>query len=200
MTKWKYLFMRPHDRFEYFLKQNPHRAFSAAELAAEFQVSKEEFTQNYPPRCLESAWETPDPQGTALPLAAPYGQNLETDPVRYHRLPSGLRLKIEREQEPLTQINKEEFSLAVPERGTLFHFRVPTDRMPLCAEHSSLCLARLGCYFYLQPDFSNLEEILTSVDQHLLMWEQEQQDKQKKDRALRAAGREVQNQKGCYHY
>ena len=188
-------------RFETFLRENCREAFSERELLEHFHTNFSAFQHDFLPEHLanhkwkaELKWATQVPR---IPEGVRFGRNLPSDPVRYYELGPGLHLRIEQKftENPL----REEYTFYFADRKKVFQFRVPFYDLTLRAEHPFLFVRCLGYYLYLEPDFSNLEEALASLEEKqaaaVAAYEQARQARQQQ-----RAGAGIRDAKGNYHY
>ncbi len=188
-------------RFETFLLEHCREAFSESELLEHFRTDYHTFQREFLPLHLqkhgwkaEIKWATEVPR---IPESARFGCNLPSDPLRYHALSPELKLRIEQkfDRQPL----REEYTFYFANRKKVFQFRVPFYDATLRAEHPFLFVRCAGYYFYLQPDFSNLFDVLASLEsKQAAAAKAREQARERQREERRSEG--VKDSQGSYRY
>lgn len=189
-------------RFETFLLKNCHEAFSERELLQHFSTGFDTFRHNLLPEHLESyEWEAElklAVQVPRLPSGVRFGRNLPSDPIRYHEVAPGIHLRIEQKFAGRPRLH-EEYTFYFADKKTVFQFRVPFYDATLRKEHPFLFVRCAGFYFYLQPDFSNLADVLASMENKKNSAEAEREAMRSRERGKREK-EGIENSDGSFRY
>jgi len=193
-------------RFETFLVEHCHEAFAETELLFHFGADFNTFRRDFLPEHLKVyGWKAQVKsihQVPRIPDNTRFGFNLPSDPVRYHEIEAGIKLRIEQKFDGYPNLH-EEYTFYFTDKKIVFQFRVPFYDATLRAEHPFLFVRCTGYYFYIQPDFSNLTDVLDSMENKRAAVTAEleaSRDHKREERGEKEKERKIPDQRGFYHY